>query len=99
MGVNDNDVNFGEVLMSVMSLLESSVTGNLLNNQPVDGMLYRCHHNLTNALVKYLNNSEPTGDQGNAAKAELERYVLNKSRIFDRKYSLDPTEENKAVTR
>lgn len=90
---------FGESIVSVMSLLESSVTGNLLNNSPVDGMLYRCYSNMVKALTEYLNNSEPSNNDGEHARSELNRYIMCKDRIFDRKYSLDPTEENKAVSR
>jgi len=93
----NNDINFGETLLAVVSLLESAVTGNLLNNQPVDGLLFKCHYNLNRALISYLNNSTSSNDVGAAAFEELNKYVSNRQRIFDRKFTLDIADEFKAV--
>lgn len=97
MGTNNSE--FGETVLSVISLLESAVTGNLLNNQPIDGMLYSCHQNIMGALTTYLNNSAPSNEDGRHALNELNKYVKYKQSIFNRKYALDETGEFEAVTK
>lgn len=88
-----NDANFGESILSLVSLLESAVTGNLLNNQPVDGLLYKYHSNLIKAIITYLDNSEPSNKVGTNAMIDLNKFVACKQKIFDRELALEPTGE------
>ena len=99
MEANNDNINFGDALLSMMSLLESAVTGNLLNDMPVDGLLYRCHRNISKALVDYLNNSTSSNDVGKAAFEDLVKYVNKRQDIFNRKCALDITGEYEAVHR
>ena len=97
MSQNDSDINFGETLMSVISLLESSVTGSILNSKSIDPVLYKCNRDIIRALVQYLNNSIPSNDEGTNALNSLIKYVTHKQNIFNRKYALDITDEYDAV--
>lgn len=97
--MKQDNVNFGEGLLAVVSLLESAVTGNLLNNQPIDGVLFRYYCNLNKALIDYLNNSAASNDVGADALKELIKYADNKQSIYDRKCALDETDQFIAMKR
>lgn len=91
MAANTSDI------LSIMSLLESAVSGNLLNNQPVDGQLFACYLNLNKAMTEYLDNSKPSNDVGKTALGKLNNYIKNKQSIVDRKIALDITGEYEGV--
>lgn len=92
------ETNISDIL-SIMSLLESAVSGNLLNNQPVDGQLFALYLNLNKVIAEYLDNSEPSNDVGKAALEKLHEYIKNKQSILDRKCALDVTGEYEGVSR
>ena len=78
--------DYGAGLLSVMSLLESSITGKLLCNRDVEQSLSNLNLNIRQALIDYLNNSSPINNTGNTAKETLTSVVNHRQDIFNGNY-------------
>ena len=78
--------DYGEGILSVMSLLESAVSGNLLANRNVDVKLSNKHSQFLKALTDYLNNSMSLDSLGQSSQTVLNQFVKHKQDIFNNKY-------------
>lgn len=75
--------SFGDSILSVMSLIDSAVSGRLLSNQPVDRDLSDLSTSFRKALIDYLNDSS-----NKQAKDYLVKVVNHQQLIFNGIYKL-----------
>lgn len=85
---NIDDLNFGELILSLQQMIEASYLGNLLSLKPNNKELESAKFELHKALVDYLNNSSSNNDAGDAAEMKLLQYVKNREQIYNGNYNI-----------